>query len=104
MSTVEELQTKVNDYYEKINKLNEEIQRIEQESNERRLEFVNNKEDIIKKLEKLMGDDSKRPDTVKGLSQYTPDEISTMTDIILTFVIETQKQQLETVINLVRMI
>lgn len=104
MSTVEELQTKVNDYYEKINKLNEEIQRIEQESNERRLEFVNNKEDIIKKLEKLMGDDSKRPDTVKGLSQYSPDEISTMTDIILTFVIETQKQQLETVINLVRMI
>lgn len=104
MSTVEELQTKVNDYYEKINKLNEEIQRIEQESNERRLEFVNNKEDIIKKLEKLMGDDSKRPDTVRGLSQYSPDEISTMTDIILTFVIETQKQQLETVINLVRMI
>ena len=104
MSTVEELQTKVNDYYEKINELNEEIQRIEQESNERRLEFVNNKEDIIKKLEKLMGDDSKRPDTVKGLSQYSPDEISTMTDIILTFVIETQKQQLETVINLVRMI
>lgn len=104
MSTVEELQTKVNDYYEKINELNNEIQRIEQESNERRLEFVNNKEDIIKKLEKLMGDDSKRPDTVKGLSQYSPDEISTMTDIILTFVIEAQKQQLETVINLVRMI
>ena len=104
MSTVEELQTKVNDYYEKINELNNEIQRIEQESNERRLEFVNNKEDIIKKLEKLMGDDSKRPDTVKGLSQYSPDEISTMTDIILMFVIETQKQQLETVINLVRMI
>ncbi len=104
MSTVEELQTKVNDYYEKINELNEEIQRIEQESNERRLEFVNNKEDIIKKLEKLMGDDSKRPDTVKGLSQYSPDEISTMTDIILTFVIDAQKQQLETVINLVRMI
>lgn len=104
MSTVEELQTKVNEYYEKINELNNEIQRIEQESNERRLEFVNNKEDIIKKLEKLMGDDSKRPDTVKGLSQYSPDEISTMTDIILTFVIETQKQQLETVINLVRMI
>lgn len=104
MSTVEELQTKVNEYYEKINELNEQIQRVEQESNERRLEFVNNKEDIIKKLEKLMGDDSKRPDTVKGLSQYSPDEISTMTDIILTFVIETQKQQLETVINLVRMI
>lgn len=84
MDKLQELQQELQEYQSKVNDLTNQINQIKAEKENEIQAIIIGKDQTLEKLTKLIGDDMKRPDTLKGLVQYDIGENDV--DIELAFI------------------
>ena len=84
MDKLQELEQQLQEYQTKINELTTQISQIKAEKENEIQAIIIGKDQTLEKLNELIGDDTKRPDTLKGLVQYEIGENDV--DIELAFV------------------
>ena len=84
MNEQERLEQELQEYQQKVQEITERINQIQIEEVNKIQTIIDNKEQTLAKLNKLIGDDTKRPDTLKGVIQYEIGENDV--DIELAFV------------------
>ena len=82
MDKLQELQQELQEYQSKINEITNQINQLKAEKENEAI--IIGKDQTLEKLTKLIGDDMKRPDTLKGLVQYDIGENEA--DIELAFI------------------
>lgn len=70
MDKLQELQQELQEYQSKINEINNQISQLKAEKENELAAIVIGKDKTLAKLAELIGDDTKRPNTLKGLVQY----------------------------------
>lgn len=81
---LKELEQELQEYQSKVNEINNKISQLKAEKENELAAIVIGKDQTLERLAKLIGDDMKRPDTLKGLVQYDIGEIDV--DIELAFI------------------
>lgn len=84
MNEQEKLEQELQEYQQKVSEITNQLYQIQIEEGNKLQEIIDNKDKTLAKLAKLIGDDTKRPDTLKGLVQYYIGENDV--DIELAFV------------------
>lgn len=84
MNEQERLEQELQEYQQKVQEIAEQLYQIQIEEVNKIQTIIDNKEQTLAKLNKLIGDDTKRPDTLKGVIQYEIGENDV--DIELAFV------------------
>ena len=84
MDKLQELQQELQEYQSKVNDLTNQINQIKAEKENEIQAIIIGRDQTLEKLTKLIGDDMKRPDTLKGLVQYDIGENEA--DIELAFI------------------
>ena len=84
MNEQERLEQELQEYQQKVQEITERINQIQIEEVNKIQTIIENKDQTLAKLNKLIGDDTKRPDTLKGVIQYEIGENDV--DIELAFV------------------
>ncbi|MEO5297691.1 hypothetical protein V4S35_10040 [Enterococcus cecorum] len=84
MDKLQELQQELQEYQSKVSELTNQINQIKAEKENEIQAIIIGKDQTLAKLNELIGDDVKRPDTLKGLVQYDIGENDV--DIELAFV------------------
>ena len=80
----EKLEQELQEYQQKVNEITQQLYQIQIEEKDKLQAIIDNKDQTLDKLAKLIGDDTKRPDTLKGLVQYEIGENEA--DIELAFI------------------
>lgn len=70
MEKLQELEQKLQEYQQKINELTAQISQIKAEKENEIQSIIIGKDQTLAKLNELIGGETKRPDTLKGLVQY----------------------------------
>lgn len=81
---LKELEQQLQEYQSKISEINTQINQLKAEKENELAAIVIGKDQTLEKLAELIGDDKKRPDTLKGLVQYEIGENDV--DIELAFI------------------
>lgn len=81
---LKELEQELQEYQSKVNEINNQISQLKAEKENELAAIVIGKDQTLAKLAELIGDDTKRPDTLKGLIQYDIGENDV--DIELAFI------------------
>lgn len=81
---LKELEQQLQEYQLKISEINNQISQLKAEKKNELAAIVIGKDQTLAKLAELIGDDMKRPDTLKGLVQYDIGENEA--DIELAFI------------------
>lgn len=84
MNEQERLEQELQEYQQKVWEITERINQMRIEEENKLQAIIDNKDKTLAKLAKLIGDDTKRPDTLKGIIQYDIGENDA--DIELAFV------------------
>lgn len=84
MDEQQRLEQELQEYQQKVQEITEQLYHIHIEEVNKIQTIIDNKEQTLAKLNKLIGDDTKRPDTLKGIIQYEIGENDV--DIELAFV------------------
>lgn len=84
MGEQQRLEQELQEYQQKVQEITEQLYQIQIEEVNKIQIIIDNKEQTLSKLNKLIGDDTKRPDTLKGIIQYEIGENDV--DIELAFV------------------
>lgn len=79
-----ELEQELQKYQQKVSEITNQLYQMQIEEGNKLQAIINGKDQTLEKLTKLIGDDMKRPDTLKGLVQYDIGENDV--DIELAFV------------------
>ena len=80
----QELEQELQEHQQRVNEITNQLYQMRIEEENKLQEIVNSKNETLAKLSELIGDDTKRPDTLKGLMQYEIGEVDT--DIELAFI------------------
>lgn len=80
----EKLEQQLQEYQQKVQEITQQLYQIQIEEKDKLQAIIENKDQTLAKLNKLIGDDAKRPDTLNGLVQYEIGENDV--DIELAFV------------------
>lgn len=80
----EKLEQQLQEYQTKVNEITNQLYQIQIEENNKLQAIIDAKDQTLTKLSELIGDDTKRPDTLKGLMQYEIGEVNT--DVELMFI------------------
>ena len=84
MDKLQELQQELQEYQSKVSELTNQINQIKAEKENEIQAIIIRKDQTLAKLAELIGDDTKRPDALKGLVQYKIGENEA--DIELAFI------------------
>ena len=84
MNEQERLERELQEYQQKVQEITDQINQIQIEEVNKIQTIIENKDKTLAKLNELIGDDTKRPDTLKGIIQYEIGE--TDVDVELAFV------------------
>ena len=84
MNEQERLEQELQEYQQKVQEITDRINQIQIEEVNKIQTIIENKDKTLAKLNELIGDDTKRPDTLKGIIQYEIGENDV--DIELAFV------------------
>ena len=84
MNEQERLEQELQEYQQKVQEITERINKIQIEEVNKIQTIIENKDKTLAKLNELIGDDAKRPDTLKGIIQYEIGENDV--DVELAFV------------------
>lgn len=84
MDKQQRLEQELQGYQQKVQEITEQLYQIQIEEVNKIQAIIDNKEQTLAKLNKLIGDDTKRPDTLNGIIQYEIGENDV--DIELAFV------------------
>ena len=79
-----ELEQELQKYQQKVSEITNQLYQMQIEEGNKLQAIFNGKDQTLEKLTKLIGDDMKRPDTLKGLVQYDIGENEA--DIELAFI------------------
>ena len=79
-----ELEKELQKYQQKVSEITNQLYQMQIEEGNKLQAIINGKGQTLEKLAKLIGDDMKRPDTLKGLVQYDIGENDV--DIELAFI------------------
>lgn len=80
----QELEKELQKYQQKVSEITNQLYQMQVDEGNKLQAIVDAKDQTLEKLTKLIGDDIKRPDTLKGLAQYDVGEVDA--DIELAFV------------------
>lgn len=80
----QELEQELKEYQQKVSEITNQLYQIQIEEENKLQTIIDDKDKTLAKLAKLIGDNSKRPDTLKGLIQYEIGEVDT--DVELMFI------------------
>ena len=80
----EKLEQQLQEYQTKVNEITQQLYQMQIEEEDKLQAIVDSKDETLAKLAKLIGDGTKRPDTLKGLTQYEIGEADA--DVELMFV------------------
>ena len=80
----EKLEQQLQEYQTKVQEITQQLYQMQIEEEDKLQAIIDSKDETLAKLAKLIGDDTKRPDTLKGIMQYEIGEVDT--DIELAFV------------------
>lgn len=80
----QELEQELKEYQQKVSEITNQLYQIQIEEENKLQTIIDGKNETLTKLAKLIGDNSKRPDTLRGLVQYDIGENDA--DIELDFV------------------
>lgn len=84
MNEQERLERELQKYQQKVQEITDQINQIQIEEVNKIQTIIENKDKTLAKLNELIGDDTKRPDTLKGIIQYEIGENDV--DVELAFV------------------
>lgn len=73
----EKLEQQLQEYQTKVNEITQELYQIQIEESNKLQAIIDAKDQTLTKLSGLIGNDTKRPDTLKGLMQYEIGEVDT---------------------------
>lgn len=79
-----ELEQELQEYQQKVSEITNQLYQMRIEEENKLQAIINDKDQTLAKLAELIGDDTKRPDTLKGLAQYEIGENNV--DVELTFI------------------
>lgn len=80
----EKLEQQLQEHQTKVNEITQQLYQMQIEEEDKLQAIIDSKDETLAKLAELIGDGTKRPDTLKGLAQYEIGEVDT--DIELAFV------------------
>lgn len=80
----QKLEEELQEYQQKVSEITNQLYQMQIEEENKLQAIVNAKDQTLDKLAKLIGDDAKRPDTLKGLMQYEIGEVDA--DVELMFI------------------
>lgn len=80
----QKLEQKLQEYQQMVREITNQLYQMQIEEENKLQEIIDGKEQTLAKLAELIGDDTKRPDTLKGLVQYEIGENEA--DIELAFI------------------
>lgn len=80
----EKLEQQLQEYQTKVNEITQQLYQIQIEEENKLQAIIDAKDQTLTKLSELIGNDTKRPDTLKGLMQYEIGEVDT--DVELAFI------------------
>lgn len=80
----EKLEQQLQEHQTKVNEITQQLYQMKIEEENKLQAIVDAKDQTLAKLTELIGDDTKRPDTLKGLMQYEIGEVDT--DVELAFI------------------
>ena len=80
----QELEQELKEYQQKVSEITNQLYQMQIEEENKLQTIIDDKDKTLAKLAKLIGDNSKRPDTLKGLIQYEIGEVDT--DVELMFI------------------
>lgn len=80
----QELEQELQEYQQRVDEITNQLYQIRIEEENKLQAIINDKDQTLAKLAELIGDDTKRPDTLKGLAQYEIGENDV--DVELTFI------------------
>lgn len=80
----EKLEQQLQEHQTKVNEITQQLYQMQIEEENKLQAIVDSKDETLAKLAKLIGDDTKRPDTLNGLMQYEIGEVNT--DVELMFI------------------
>ncbi|GAB6386433.1 hypothetical protein [Enterococcus cecorum] len=80
----QKLEQELQEYQTKVNEITNQLYQMQIEEENKLQAIVDSKDETLAKLVELIGDDTKRPDTLKGLVQYDIGENDV--DIELAFI------------------
>lgn len=79
-----ELEQELQEYQQKVSEITNQLYQMRIEEENKLQAIIDDKDQTLAKLAELIGDDTKRPDTLKGLMQYEIGEADT--DVELAFI------------------
>lgn len=79
-----ELEQELQEHQQRVDEITNQLYQIQVEEENKLQEIINDKDKTLAKLTELIGDDTKRPDTLKGLMRYEIGEVDT--DVELAFI------------------
>lgn len=80
----QELEQELQEYQQKVNEITNQLYQMQIEESNKLQAIIDAKDQTLTKLSGLIGDDTKRPDTLNGLIQYEIGENDV--DVELTFI------------------
>lgn len=80
----QELEQELQEHQTKVNEIMNQLYQMQAEESNKLQAIINAKDETLAKLAGLIGDDTKRPDTLKGLLQYEVGENDV--DVELAFI------------------
>lgn len=79
-----ELEQELQEHQQRVDEITNQLYQMQVEEENKLQEIINDKDKTLAKLTELIGDDTKRPDTLKGLMRYEIGEVDT--DVELAFI------------------
>lgn len=98
----EKLEQQLQEYQTKVSEITQQLYQMQIEEENKLQAIIDAKDQMLTKLSELIGDDTKRPDTLKGLMQYDIGEADT--DVELAFIKRTTLDLALIVNDLVKLI
>lgn len=80
----QELEQELQEYQQRVGEITNQLYQVRIEEENKLQEIIDSKDQTLAKLAELIGDDTKRPDTLKGLMQYEIGEVDV--DVELAFI------------------
>lgn len=80
----QELEQELQEYQQRVDEITNQLYQIRIEEENKLQAIIDDKDQTLAKLAELIGDDTKRPDTLKGLMQYEIGEVDA--DVELMFI------------------
>lgn len=80
----EKLEQQLQEHQTKVNEITQQLYQMQIEEENKLQAIIDAKDQMLTKLSELIGDDTKRPNTLKGLMQYEIGEVDA--DVELAFI------------------